>query len=116
MLAIIRKPVKIVEHHRVCINDPPATRASTTHTSFQHLAGPEIRDPSPDRRRRNPGRADNRLRPAIPQRDRLRRRPQPPRALIQMHSKKPKPLPHITLVNHAHQFAARPDPSSQIKR
>jgi hypothetical protein len=80
-LAIIRKPVKIVEHHRIGVNDPPATRASTTHTPLEDLAATEIRNPPPDRRRRDPGRPNHSFGPAIAKRDRLRGRPQTLRAL-----------------------------------
>jgi hypothetical protein len=100
-LAIIREPIQILEHPSIRINDPPATPATTTHTPLKHLTGTEIRNPSPDCRRPDPGRADHRLRPAVTKRDRLRRRPQPPRALIQMGGQQAKALHHTALVDHA---------------
>jgi hypothetical protein len=98
----VHEPLKILREPRLALEDrhPPAMAA---HPARQRpLTGLKLGQPAQHRRLRDPRRAHDRRDPATPRRASLRRRPQPPPALIQhaLRAQQPKPLGDRALINH----------------
>src|SRR5439155_16347578 len=95
---------------RLALADRGTPRPRAAHSTLgRALPTVDLSNPTPDRRRRDPRCPHDRRDPAATVRTRLRRRPHPPAALIQLTAHDQPPLPDRAFVDHRPQHG---DPNS----
>src|SRR5450755_618925 len=95
------EPLQRHNQTRIVLGDRLATAPASTHPPIlEPLTRVDLPDPLADRVLRDPARPRDRRDPPTTQQPRLRRRPKPPRPLVQLRRQRPEPLTDQPLIDH----------------